>query len=53
VRDGERVLVGVGVFKEPVERGWQHDVTPALSQWLKKPPHSMKLAPTARSAIHA
>ena len=49
VREGENVLVVVAVFKELIER----NVTPALSQWLKKPPHSMKLAPTARSAIHA
>jgi hypothetical protein len=53
VREGEHVLVGVAVFKEPVERSWQRDVPPALSQWLKQPPHSMNLAPTARSAIHA
>jgi hypothetical protein len=43
------VLVSVAVFKEPIER----NVTPALSQWLKQPPHSKKLAPTVRSAIHA
>jgi hypothetical protein len=49
VREGEHVLVSVAVFKELIER----NVTPALSQWLKQPPHSMKLAPTARSAIHA
>jgi len=49
VREGEHVLVSVAVFKEPIER----NVTPALSQWLKQPPHSMKLAPTVRSAIHA
>jgi quinol monooxygenase YgiN len=53
VREGEHVLVGVAVFEEPVERGWQPDVAPALSPWLKEPPHSLKLAPTARSAIHA
>ena len=49
VREGENVLVVVAVFKELIER----NVTPDLSQWLKKPPHSMKLAPTSRSAIHA
>ena len=55
VREGENVLVGVAVFKdkEQADGNWQHDITPALSQWLKKQPHSMKLAPTARSAIHA
>ncbi|WP_371763820.1 NIPSNAP family protein [Massilia sp.] len=49
VREGEHVLVSVAVFKELTGR----NVTPALSQWLKKPPHSLNLAPTARSAIHA
>jgi len=49
VREGEHVLVVVAVFKELIER----NVSSALSQWLKTPPHSMKLVPTARSAIHA
>jgi len=49
VREGEHVLVAVAVFKELIER----NVAPALSQWLKQPPHSMTLTPTARSAIHA
>jgi hypothetical protein len=54
VREGEHVLVAVAVFKELLEEGsWQRDIMPALSQWLNKPLHSMKLAPTARSAIHA
>jgi hypothetical protein len=55
VREGENVLVGVAVFKdkERADGNWLRGVTPALSQWLKKQPHSMKLAPTARSAIHA
>jgi hypothetical protein len=53
VREGENVLVVVAVLKEPLEGNWQRDVAPALSQWLAKQPHSMKLVPTARSAIHA
>jgi hypothetical protein len=53
VREGENVLVGVAVFKDVADGNWLHDVTPALSPWLKKTPYSMKLAPTARSAIHA
>ena len=53
VREGESVLVVVAVFATPREGGWQCDVAPALSQWLNKPPHSMRLAPTSRSAIHA
>jgi hypothetical protein len=53
VREGENVLVVVAVFRERFEGSWQRDVASALSQWLAKPPHSMKLVPTARSAIHA
>jgi quinol monooxygenase YgiN len=54
VREGENVVVCVAVFKELLEGGrWQRDVARALSPWLAKPPHSMKLVPTARSAIHA
>lgn len=54
VREGENVLVVVAVFKALLEGGrWQRDVASALSQWLNKPPHSMKLVPTSRSAIHA
>lgn len=54
VREGENVLVVVAVFKALPEGGrWQRDVTQALSQWLNKQPHSLKLVPTARSAIHA
>lgn len=55
VREGENVLVGVSVFKDQDQaaKNWQRDLAPALSQWLKKQPHSLKLAPTARSAIHA
>ena len=53
VREGENVLVVVAVFKERLDRSWQRDEAPSLSQWLAKPPHSMKLVPTARSAIHA
>jgi quinol monooxygenase YgiN len=58
VREGEHVLVGVAVFKDRVAyetavTRWQRDVAPALAQWLAGQPHSMTLAPTARSAIHA
>ena len=53
VREGENVLVVVAVFRERPVGSWQRDVTQALSQWLAKPPHSMNLVPTARSAIHA
>jgi quinol monooxygenase YgiN len=53
IREGENVLVGVAVFKNRADVNWLRDVTPALSPCLNKPPQSMKLAPTARSAIHA
>jgi aryl-alcohol dehydrogenase-like predicted oxidoreductase len=53
VREGENVLVVVAVFRERSEESWQRDVAQALSQWLAKQPHSMKLLPTTRSAIHA
>jgi quinol monooxygenase YgiN len=53
IREGENVLVGVAVFKNGADVNWLRDVTPALSPSLNKPPESMKLAPTARSAIHA
>ena len=58
VREGESVLVGVAVCEDPavhdvLQEDWQRDVAPALSQWLAQQPHSMKLMPTARSAIHA
>jgi hypothetical protein len=58
VREGESVLVGVAVFEDPavhdiLQEDWQRDMAPALSQWLAQQPHSMKLMPTARSAIHA
>ena len=58
VREGESVLVGVAVFEDrntyqAVLEDWRRDITPTLSQWLNKQPHSMTLTPTARSAIHA
>lgn len=60
VREGEHVLIGVAVFRDPAacdaflaDGGWRRDIAPALSQWLARPPHAMTLMPTARSAIHA
>jgi hypothetical protein len=53
VREGEHVLVGVTVFGKQIEERSQRDVAAAFSPWLAKPPHSMTLMPTARSAIHA
>jgi hypothetical protein len=58
VREGESVLVGVAVFEDrracqTVLEDRRRDIMPTLSRWLNKQPHSMTLAPTARSAIHA
>jgi hypothetical protein len=60
VREGEHVLVGVAVFPDRrayeaflADGRWQQDVAPALSQWLARQPQTMKLVPTARSALHA
>jgi hypothetical protein len=60
VREGEHVLVGVAVFADRAvhetflaDGRWQRDVAPALLPWLAAQPHSMKLVPTARSAMHA
>jgi hypothetical protein len=60
VREGEAVLVGVAVFAgtaafETFGRGgpWSADVLSGLSRWLSRPSESFRLAPTARSALHA
>jgi quinol monooxygenase YgiN len=60
VREGEHVLVGVAVFEDQASHdafladgSWQRDVAPALAQWLAAKPQVLRLAPTARSAIHA
>jgi quinol monooxygenase YgiN len=60
VREGEAVLVGIAVFAglDAYERFqasglWARDVAPGLLQFLAKPPESLRLMPTARSALHA
>jgi hypothetical protein len=60
VREGENVLLGLAMFdNEAALAGfaaggaWQRDVAPGLSRWLARPSQSLRLAPTARSAIHA
>jgi quinol monooxygenase YgiN len=60
VREGETVLVGIALFDsvDACERfqasgRWARDVTPGLSQFLAKPPQSLRLVPTARCALHA
>jgi hypothetical protein len=60
VREGECVLVGFAVFADSATREafvssgvWAREVEPALAGWLSRPPECLRLAPTARSAIHA
>ena len=60
VREGEHVLVGLALFRDAAafdsfrkSGTWQRDVAPTLSAWLAGAPTSLRLAPTARSAIHA
>jgi len=58
VREGENVLVGFALFSNASAAAALRDGGPwirdwALSQWLAKPPESLRLVPTVRSAIHA
>lgn len=59
VREGEPVLVGLALFSDAAalhafaQGAWPREVLPALARWLRGPPQSMRLAPTARSALHA
>lgn len=60
VREGEHVLVGVAVFASGAafERfrdggAWARDVAPGLAKWLAAPAQSLRLLPTARSALRA
>ncbi|MFP3890625.1 NIPSNAP family protein [uncultured Ralstonia sp.] len=60
VREGEQVLVGLAMFSDTAAldafahgEAWQRDVAPLLEPWLVGRPQALRLAPTARSAIHA
>jgi hypothetical protein len=60
VREGECVLVGVAVFADAAAHEafvrsavWAREVEPSLAGWLSRPAECLRLAPTARSAIHA
>jgi hypothetical protein len=59
VREGEPVLVGLALFADAAalhafaQGAWPREVLPALARWLNGPPQSMRLAPTARPALHA
>jgi len=60
VREGVNVLVGFAMFEDggtlatfEASGRWQRDVAPELARWLAQPPEPLRLAPTARSALHA
>jgi hypothetical protein len=60
VREGVNVLVGFALFEDAgalatfeASARWQRDVAPDLARWLAQPPEPLRLAPTARSAIHS
>ena len=60
VREGETVLVGLAWFDgmaafEAFTRSgaWAREVQPTLACWLAGPTESLRLQPTARSALHA
>lgn len=52
VREGETVLVALGVFADEGP-GCAGALAAALSAWLLEAPETLRLAPTARSALHA
>lgn len=60
VREGEQVLVGLAMFDDEAALGaftqsglWQRDVAPSLDPLLAGRAQTLRLEPTARSALHA
>jgi hypothetical protein len=60
VREGVNALVGFALFEDAgtlatfeASGKWQREVAPDLARRLAQPPEPLRLAPTARSAIHA
>ena len=60
VREGEQVLLGLAMFDSAAaldafiaSGAWQRDIEPLLQPWLARPTQSLRLAPTARSTLHA
>jgi hypothetical protein len=60
VREGENVLLGLALFDDEPALArfiasdlWQREIEPALAPWLARPSQSLRLGPTARSAIRA
>jgi hypothetical protein len=58
VREGEPVLLGLALFDDDAAaaaagEGWARDIEARLQPWLARPTQHLRLAPTARSALHA
>ncbi len=52
VREGEHVLVSLALF-EDAKAALSRDFGASLQPWLAKPTQTLRLVPTARSALHA
>ncbi|WP_457419270.1 NIPSNAP family protein [Roseateles sp. P5_E7] len=53
VREGEHLLLSLAMFGDAATGdAWPQGIEP-LRPWLAKPPQTLRLAPTARSALHA
>jgi hypothetical protein len=54
VREGEPVLLGLALFDNAAAgEGWARDADARMQPWLARPTQHLRLAPTARSALHA
>lgn len=60
VREGEPVLAVLALFPRAEKlssflggRAWRQEVLPSFTPWLSGPVQTLRLAPTARSALHA
>lgn len=60
VREGEPVLLALALFGSAAAAqavttsgAWERSVAPDLAPWLAGPPDTLRLQPTARSALHA
>ncbi len=60
VRTGETVLMGIGMFESlqsfeafGASQVWQQRIAPKLEGYLQSQSQSLRLTPTARSAVHA
>lgn len=54
LREGEQVLLALAMFDDG--RGadaWLRGMAPPMQPWLAKPTQALRLAPTARSSLHA